>query len=732
MRNALAFLLAACLLAASAVAQTATPSQSKQTQPQDDEEEVVRITSALVQTDVVVTDKNDQIVNDLKLSDFEVFENGKRQELKFLEFINVAGERRTEGTRPGDSLPETARIERELTARNVRRVMAFVVDDLTIPGQDMITVRRVLTDFVDNKMQEGDLVAIVRTVGGKGLLQQFTSDKRTLRRAIALLTPTSSYYSAFGEPEPVGVTKGDLKAFGIESAEGGTAASDQMESLEINDMRRTDTGETASLNRFLIGFMTANSVVDSLRQIPGRKSLVLFSGGVPVLSSSTVDSRDTRIGVVSGASGGFLSLVQQVTNRLRDNAVRSSVVINTMDPRGLNAQRAVASFSNTPIRSAMDAPDPGFGRGQSVQEQSIIGQPLSAGSEQLTLRSLSADTGGVAAVNTNDFGGALDRVLALSRGYYVLAYTPIEKFDNKFRKVEVKVKRDGLRVFKHTGYFAREEARPTTRTKEEEVMAAARSPLAKTDLDVTSNLSLRMTPPKGAELGINLLIDPKSLKFTEAEGKHTTNLDVVGFIVDELGKTRGGFSETVVASLPEDKYQEALKVGLTYSASTQLPPGYYQLKAVVREEGSGNVGTVSRYIEVPDLSKGRLTMSSVFLHAIDVAPGSAPVPLAAIRRLPRKQDLRYSVIVYNAKQSGGKPQLTTQTIISRDDKIIFRSPAKPAVVRGGDATQSVLVEQIGLPKSAPGRYVLTLIVTDTQADKKNQTVMRSIDFTLVD
>src|SRR3712207_8151489 len=134
MRKPLAFLLSACLLAATAGAQTAPPAPTTRPQAQDDDDDVVRITSALVQTDVVVTDKNDRIVSDLKLSDFEVYENGKRQEVKFMEFVSVEGERRTEGTRPGGGLPETARIERELTARDVKRVVAFVVDDLTIPG----------------------------------------------------------------------------------------------------------------------------------------------------------------------------------------------------------------------------------------------------------------------------------------------------------------------------------------------------------------------------------------------------------------------------------------------------------------------------------------------------------------------------------------------------------------------------------------------------------------------
>jgi hypothetical protein len=266
------------------------------------------------------------------------------------------------------------------------------------------------------------------------------------------------------------------------------------------------------------------------------------------------------------------------------------------------------------------------------------------------------------------------------------------------------------------------------------VLAAVRSPLARRELEISSNLSLRLTPPKGGDLGINLLIDPKSLNFSQADGKHTTKFDVVGFVYDELGKLRGGFSETVNVGLTQENYQEALKAGLSYSAGTQLPPGYYQLKAVVREEGSGNVGSISRYVEVPDLTRGRLTMSSVFLHAVDPAGGAAAQPLAltAVRRLPRNRDLRYSAIVYNAKQSGGKPQLTTQTIISRDDKVIFRGPEHPAVPRTSDASQVVVIEQIGLPKVAPGRYVLTLVINDTLADKKNQTITRSIDFEVIE
>jgi VWFA-related protein len=710
MRKALALFLSTSLLSLCVAAQTVAPPQ----QQQQGEEEVVRITSELVQTDVVVTDKDDRVINDLKLGDFEVYENGKKQDLKFIEYVGVDEGRRIEGARP-DAPPESARIERELSARDVRRVVAFVVDDLTIPFADMATVRQVLLDFVDNKMQQGDLVAIVRTVGGKGLLQQFTSDKQLLRRAISQLNYTSNYYSRFDNPDPPGLTEVDL------TPPGGGTASVSSNTAAANDALAKDvTDETTNTMRGLIGLSTANSVIDSLRQIPGRKSLVLFSAGVPFLQTNS--------------TGGLYATVSQVLDRLKDNALRSGVVVNTMDPRGLNATPGVGRVDDPRLnsQSALMGGNAGFGRGQSDLEKANLGEPLAGAGDHLSLRTLSNATGGVAVVNTNDFKAGLDKVLARSRGYYVLAYTPSEKFDNKFRKLDVKVRRDGTHIYKQAGYIAREESRAAPRTKQEEVMDAARSPLAKRDLDVSSNLSLKMTPPKGADLGINLLVDPKTLNFTQSDDKYHTIFDVVGFILDGVGKTRGGFSETINANLTPAEYQEAMRTGLTYSADTQLPPGYYQLRAVVREEGTGNLGTVSRYIEVPDLTKGRLAMSSVFLYTVDLAGPSTPVPMTAVRRLSRKQDLRYSAVIYNAKLEGGKPQLRSQTIISRGDKVVYRGAEQAVVPLGSDPTQVFTVDQVGLSKAAPGRYVLTLTITDTLADKKTQTITRSIDFDIVE
>jgi hypothetical protein len=92
--------------------------------------------------------------------------------------------------------------------------------------------------------------------------------------------------------------------------------------------------------------------------------------------------------------------------------------------------------------------------------------------------------------------------------------------------------------------------------------------------------------------------------------------------------------------------------------------------------------------------------------------------------------LRYAATVYNAKREGGKHQLRSQIIISQGDRILFREPEQPLTSNSGDQ-QVTRIGQIGLSKVPPGRYVLTLVVTDPLADKKSQRVVRSTEFNVI-
>src|ERR1041385_9336432 len=124
---------------------TAFPVRLQKPEQQIAPDDVIRVSTSLVQTDVVVTDKNDQTIPDLKLEDFELYDNGKKQDLKFLEFVGIETGRRTEGKIPPGAkaaLEAESETAAGVTAKNIKRITAFVIDDLTIPIEDVQSDRK--------------------------------------------------------------------------------------------------------------------------------------------------------------------------------------------------------------------------------------------------------------------------------------------------------------------------------------------------------------------------------------------------------------------------------------------------------------------------------------------------------------------------------------------------------------------------------------------------------------
>jgi VWFA-related protein len=705
-----------------------TPQRSQKS-PDEGPQDVVRITTSLVQTDVVVTDKNDQVIPDLKLEDFKVFQNGKRQDLEFIGFVSADSEPRTEGTINVAGQPIEPDVARNLSPRELRRVFAFVIDDLTIPYEDVATLRKLLNDFVNDKMRDGDLVAIIRVTGGKGLLQQFTSDRQLLRRAIAEVTPTMNAYSAFHNLAPVaGINTQQA------SAPSDNAPLSFPESSRDADVDSSAEGITKGL-RSLFSLSTATDVINGMKSLPGRKSLVLVSGGLPLIETSQNQIKINGVPTNVADTRSMYTNVSYMLRQLTDRASRAGVVINTLNIRAQGGVKGVSGFTDpgNEGRSGL-MPNAGgdatFGRAADLTQ--FDNQALDSLSGNLGLQALASATGGVSVTNTTNFGGGLDRILARS-SYYLLAYRPTEPFNGKFHKLEIKVSRPGAKVYSRSGFVATADKPEPALSKEQTIIRAAMSPLARRDVDLNGTLQYRYLPTNEADIDMNLQVAVNGLTFRQgADGKYQTTFDVVSFLINDQGKTQGGFSETINTSLSAAEYARAQANGIGYMGHLTLAPGSYQVRAIVRDTETGRLGTMSKYLEVPDISKKHLTVSSLFLYAVDVAQGNKakPEPLTALRQLPRTHDLRYAAIIYNPKVSDGKTQVLARVIISRGDKVLLQEKDQPVngTVQSG---QIAKIGQFGL-KGQSGRYVLTLVVTDPLANEKERTVIRSLDFTLVD
>ncbi len=699
-------------------------------------DEIIRISTSLVQTDVVIVDKDDHVIPDIKLDEIRVTDNGKRQDVKFLEFVSPDAVPRIEGNLSIAGKTVETDAARNLSAGELRRVFAFVIDDLTIPFEDIPNVRKLLTDFVDNQMHEGDLVAIVRVVGGGGLLQQFTSDKRILRTAIDRITPQLTAYSAFNNLTPEEVIRQNLANItsGVLSTDNLSRSVDSINAANAN-LDGSNEGTTRGF-RVLSTLVTASDLTNSMKTLPGRKSLILVSGGLPLAETA---QRQASIGDAMGAAPvsvpetrSYVSGVGYVLRQMIDRATRAGVVINTLDIRGMQSTPGVAKFTDPGNEATSSLGGGGtLGQGRAPNMGMFDNLALDTMTGRQGLQVLAQSTGGISVINTNNFKSAIDRIVARS-SYYMLAYTPTEAFDDKFHKLEIKVTRPGAHVYARQGYVATADRPRANETREAAIVRTAMSPLAKRDVDLAARVQYRFLPDARAQLDINLLVNANQLTFKpDAEKNYVASFDIVGFMMNSLGKTEGGFSQTVNAKLSEADYKRALTTGISYTGHADLPPGTYQLRAVVRDGETGRLGSVSQYLEVPDVTRKRLTASSIFLFGVDTQPGSKPEAMNALRQLPRAQDLRYAVVVYNAKGDQGKTQLRAQTIISRDGKIVYQEPEAP-ITTALENNQVLRVGQLGLQKARPGHYMLTIVITDPQADKQSRTIIRNVDFMLTE
>jgi hypothetical protein len=224
-----------------------------------------------------------------------------------------------------------------------------------------------------------------------------------------------------------------------------------------------------------------------------------------------------------------------------------------------------------------------------------------------------------------------------------------------------------------------------------------------------------------------------------------------GVVVDEIGRTH-------TVSVKGARYQRMLKDGFVYFVTVPIKkPGAYQLRIAVWDHGSERVGSASQFIEVPDVKKNRLTLSSMVLTELDAetlkqatsgAADSANQPAttgrtegeettdprksAAVRQFQRGHVMSYGIVVYNAHldKATGHPQLQTQVRLFHDGKPLFTGKELPYELENPiDLKRLAASGAIQLSTTMePGEYVLQIIVTDLLADQKHRVASQWMDF----
>ncbi len=647
--------------------QPPTPQQPTRTSDED----VVRINTNLVQVDAVITDKNGKPVIDLKPGEVQISEDGKRQKITHFSYV-VAAETTEIAT---SSKPTT--IDKNaspappvaLKKEQVRRTIAIIVDDLGLSSTSVNPVRGALKKFVDDQMLPNDLVAIIRTAGGIGALQQFTADKRQLHAAIERIR----WYAP---------GRGGMATFApIEGAN-----SDVPPDVDAANDRLDQFHE----NVFAVGTLGAiDYVLRGLRELPGRKSILLISDGFGIYSPDD-QSRSDR--------------VLQALQRSTDLASRASVVIYTMNATRLQTLGLTAADYSTGY-------DPFGPPNQITQQLSSRRETHRAAQEGLDY--LAKETGGLAIRDTNDLGGGIRRVMEDQKGYYLIGYRPDEStFDPKtgrrtFHKLSLKVTRAGdFTVRMRNGFYGitDEEAHPAPRTPQEQAIAALTSPFG------ANGIHLQLT-----SLFAN---DPKKGSLRE------------GFVYYLTVPVKKPGAYQLRTALRDEKTE---RVG-SASQYIEVPDVKKNLLALS--------GLVLAGIDATAFNKQRASQgasaipaSAARLNADDQVDQTDPETSPALRHFRPGQMMKFGYVIYNAQsdKTTGQPRLQTQLRLFRNGQPVFTGREEPFKLNNPPDLKRLSVSgaiHLGADL-VPGEYMFQVVVTDLLADQKNRVATQWIDFEIV-
>ncbi len=583
--------------------------------PQQDQGEIVRVGTSAVQIEAIVTDKTGRRIGGLTSTDFQVLDEGAAQTLDYFAAIESSrlrsGDTASGATPAGSAKSDSAASVSPLARPYRGRHLVLVFDDLNLTSENFLRSRLALAQYINNKLTPEDMVAIVSTSGSLGSLQQFTNDKQRLLSALNRIAFQIPTHEKAGPPhynmtlaEAVRIDAGDQQTLDrvkmrVRSEELMTPEGSIIDQMKGEERKMNAEGQSDALDSRVrtqaramvaqLGQMTRNNlktlngIFKGMAELPGRKIVLYLSESLLTLGGTTED-----------LSNQVLQLIE--------TARRAGVSVYALDAAGLRTSNIAASERVT-------------GSGTLIRV-STPEMALSDFERMGVARALVAGTGGDLIANTNDLESGLERAVEDSSSYYVIGFKPAT-LDNKFHRLAVSVKgRTELVVRTRRGYFAvNQETVSGTNT---ELAAALISPIPRIDvpLEVVANVV-----PKGNEqivmtglhVGRNYLTLP-----APAAADQTAAYEVLAWVF-AAGRDQpaGVIQRTLTFDLLKDpQAREKLKTeGFVYVPQPlTLPPGVYQIRAVIREKATGAVGSAYQFFEIPNVTDRKVvSLSSLVL-----------------------------------------------------------------------------------------------------------------------
>lgn len=628
-----------------------------------------------VEVDVVVTDRQNQLVRDLKKEDFQVLEDGKPQTINTFTFVDIPIERADRPLYASAPLePDVRTNERAFDGR----VYVMVIDDLHTRFGRTQRVKAAAKQFIERRLGANDLMAIVHTAGATSAGQEFTSNKRLLLAAVDKTQGRKLDSATINKTNEYNRTR-DTRQQGD----------------PLNDPNDAERGFNARNT-----LESLRNVAEWFSSVHGRRKTILFvSEGI-----------DYDINDLIPNTGSTHRDASMVIDAMRDAiaaATRSNVSIYGIDPRGLT------DLGDETIEIGSFPDDTSLGVGQSSLYNEIR---LS----QDSLRTLSEETGGFAVVNRNDFSTAFDRIQQDNSSYYVLAYYPPDARPGRLHKIDVRMNRPGLTVRARKGYVTPKKAAAVPVNAKDvrtpEVREALDSPIPVSGL----TMHVFASPFKGTAPNASVLLGVE-MRGRDLKLSPDDKIQLSYLAIDANGKVRGGNTDALtMTNLKPETKARIQATGMRMLNRLDLPPGRYQLRLAAHDSSGGNVGSIQYDLDVPDFAKLPFSISGVVMtspfaaQVMTVRPdeqlrAALPASPVAVRAFPQNDEIALFAEVYdNGGATPHKVDIST-TITSDDGKQLFKAnEERDSSDLGGKSGGYGYMTKIPLKDIAPGNYVLTV------------------------
>ncbi len=547
------------------------------------------VNANIVLTNVVVRDKKTgAVVKGLKASDFTILENGRPQRVVSFDYQNVdQAAQLAENTTVSGKASVADLLERNFAADPQQlkdhRLIVMFFDLSTLQDDDTDRAVEAAQKYINTQMQPADLVALVSFSTALKMDQDFTSNKQALLHGLAKYNGTDQ--TAFGNgatssttgSSTTSTTTTNTSTTSTTTTGSTNGTSDDGSSFVADDTEYNNLNTDREL-------YAIRQIAQSLERVPQRKSMLYFSGGL------------SRNGIENQAS------LRAATNA----AAKANLAIYSVDARGLQALPPVGDATQGSLRGTA-----------AYTGTAVANQFSSNFSSQELLSTLSTDTGGKAFFDSNDFGPAFQQVQRDTEAYYILGFHSSDPHrDGAFRHLTIKANRSDVKLEYRPGYYAPADFQhQKTEDREQALQDQMRSDLPALDVAVYLQALYFRENANTFYVPVNLIVPGSQIPFTRSRSREgdqdKATLDVLGQVRNAQGIPVGNVRDTV--KLAVNQAQGVKQRNIQYSTGFLLAPGHYHLKFVVRENETGNTGSFETDLNVPDLKKLPVKLSSVML-----------------------------------------------------------------------------------------------------------------------